>query len=191
MKKTSLLLVLALALSVTAACGSNSDDSTPHTIFLTPENKSPVVNVPKSKNNDVIEVGDRVSVDYTGTLEDGTEFDSSIGKKPLTFTVGSGRMIQGFDQAVRGLRTNEEITATLEPKDAYGEKSEDLIADVPLNQLPADISVGDEGRMGGRPATIIAINESVARIDSNHHLAGETLTFHIKIISIEKAAQID
>ena len=95
-------------------------------------------------------------------------------------------MIKGFDKAVRGLRAGEEISAVLEPKDAYGEKREDLIADVPLDQLPTDISIGDEGRLGGRPATIVAINETSARIDSNHRLAGKTLTFHIKVISIEK-----
>ncbi|MQG20553.1 MAG: peptidylprolyl isomerase [SAR202 cluster bacterium] len=187
MKNISLLLFLALVFLVGAAC-NNRENSAPHTIFLTPDTKPVIENTDASKNNDVVEVGDRVSVDYTGTLENGTEFDSSIGKKPLTFTVGSGRMIKGFDQAVRGLRTGEEITAILEPKDGYGEKREDLIANVPLDQLPADISVGDEGRMGGRPATIIAINETVARIDSNHRLAGKTLTFHIKVISIEKEA---
>ena len=144
--------------------------------------------ISKSRSNLLIGVGDSVSVDYTGTLDDGTQFDSSIGKKPLTFTVGSGQMIKGFDQAVRGLRTGEETTTVLKPKDAYGEIRKDLIANVPLDQLPADISVGDEGRMRGLPATIIAINETFARIDSNHRLAGKALTFHIKVISIEKSA---
>ena len=147
---------------------------------------APNDNIATLQNNDVIQAGDTVSVEYIGTLDDGTEFDSSIGKQPLTFTVGSGRMIKGFDKAVRGLRAGEEISAVLEPKDAYGEKREDLIADVPLDQLPTDISIGDEGRLGGRPATIVAINETFARIDSNHRLAGKTLTFHIKVISIEK-----
>jgi peptidylprolyl isomerase len=173
-------------LSLSVACNRDGD-STPHTIFLTPDGITTNDTTSKTLKNFLVEVGDTVSVDYTGTLVDGTEFDSSIGKKPLTFTVGSGRMIKGFDQAVRGLQTGEEITTILEPKDAYGEIRDDLITDVPLDQLPTDISVGDEGSVGGRPATIVAINELIARIDSNHRLAGKTLTFHIKIISVEKS----
>ncbi|HLC45479.1 MAG TPA: FKBP-type peptidyl-prolyl cis-trans isomerase, partial [archaeon] len=83
----------------------------------------------------VIALGDFVSVEYTGSLEDGTVFDSSEGREPLSFAVGSGELIQGFDEAVVGMKLNEEKTVTIPPEKAYGAKKQELIALIPREQF--------------------------------------------------------
>ncbi len=144
----------------------------------------------------VVKANDTVSVDYVGTLENGTLFDTSLeseAKKaglplrssyePLAFKVGAGQMIPGFDAAVLGMKVGEEKTVTIPPAQAYGEPNPQDVVQVPLTQLQAG---GIQTRVGVHVATrtgaegvITAINAPNATVDFNHPLAGQTLTFRI------------
>lgn len=136
-----------------------------------------------------IKEGDTISVNYTGRLTNGEVFDSSEGKPPLTFTVGAGQLIKGFDDAVIGMKTGEKKTVTLAPEDAYGDHSEDRIIDMPKANIPPDMNLS-EGMMvqlvdqnkNPIPAVVHEICEDVVRMDVNHPLAGKTLVFDIEIV---------
>jgi peptidylprolyl isomerase len=137
------------------------------------------------------QVGDTVKVEYTGTLEDGTEFDSSFGREPLEFTVGDGSMIPGFDQAVRGMEPGESKVVVIPADDAYGSHRDDLIIDVSRDAFAEglDPQVGQQLTMrqsDGReiPVTVIAANETAVTLDANHRLAGKDLTFDILLLEI-------
>ena len=129
--------------------------------------------------------GDLVSVEYTGTLDDGTQFDSSIGRAPLEFVVGSGQVIVGFDEAVRGLAVGESRTVRIEPENAYGELDPAQIIEVPFDQLPEGVAVGDSLVAGtGQSVTVTELTDNGAMIDFNHPLAGQALTFEVELLSI-------
>lgn len=138
-----------------------------------------------------IKDGDQVKVHYTGKLTDGTIFDSSEGRDPLAFTIGKGMMIPGFEKGVLGMALNEEKTLIIEPADAYGELRDDMIAEVPMAQLPPDIKaeVGME-LMSQTPdgqqlvVKIVEVNDDSIKVDANHPLGGKTLTFDIKVVEI-------
>lgn len=128
--------------------------------------------------------GDRVAVHYTGTLDDGSQFDSSAGRDPLEFVVGSGQVIVGFDHAVRGLAEGESRSVRMEATDAYGERDDSLVVSVPVTQAPPGLTVGDQVAAGGRPATVVAVDAGTVEIDANHQLAGEALTFAVELVRI-------
>ena len=135
--------------------------------------------------------GDNVSVHYTGTLADGTVFDSSRERAPLQFTVGAGQMISGFDKAVKGMKVGEIKTVTLPPEEAYGAYREDQVITVNKDELPADITIELGGQLEIHPqsggtilVTITDVTENTVTLDANHHLAGKELTFEIELISI-------
>ena len=131
------------------------------------------------------EQGSTVSVHYTGTLDNGSEFDSSRGASPLPFTIGDGRLIPGFAQAVIGMSIGQVRTVRIEPEDAYGKRDEALIFDFPRSEAPAGLQEGARVSMAdGSPATVLEITNDVVRIDFNHPLAGEALTFEIELVSI-------
>ncbi len=133
----------------------------------------------------VAEVGDTVSVHYTGTLDSGEVFDSSQGRDPLTFTIGDGRLIADFDAAVRGLAVGKSVTVRLDPAQAYGEIDETLIVEFPRDEAPEGIALGDRlGLSTGGSAEVIEITGDVVRLDRNHPFAGKTLTFEIELVSI-------
>ncbi|MGZ5473298.1 MAG: FKBP-type peptidyl-prolyl cis-trans isomerase, partial [Thermoanaerobaculia bacterium] len=94
--------------------------------------------------------GDTVHVHYRGTLDDGTEFDSSSGSDPIVFTIGSGQVIPGFETAVEGMATGEKKTERIEAENAYGDRREELVFTVRREQMPdgADVEVGDMLRVG-------------------------------------------
>ena len=130
--------------------------------------------------------GDRVAVHYTGTLDDGEEFDSSRGSEPLSFVVGDGRMITGFDAAVRGMTVGESRTVRMEPAEAYGERRDELLMTFPISQLPE--GVGEGGSVlftNGGQGIILEVTSEAFRVDGNHRLAGQALTFEIELVSIE------
>src|SRR3989344_6064286 len=135
--------------------------------------------------------GNKIKVHYTGILEDGSIFDSSEGREPLEFEVGSGQLIKGFDEAVIGMKNGEEKEITLKPSEAYGEPNPQMLQKVPRTELPQDQEI-KEGMMlsvmlpDGQqiPAVVKEINDKEATIDFNHPLAGKTLKFKIKIIEI-------
>lgn len=132
------------------------------------------------------EEGDLVRVHYRGTLDSGEVFDSSRGGDPLTFVVGAGQMIAGFDAAVRGLAVGESVTVRLEPAQAYGERRAELEYEFPRDQAPDGIEVGAQVQLtGGAPATVTEVTDEYVRVDANHPLAGKALTFEIEMVSIE------
>jgi len=138
-----------------------------------------------------IRKGSTVTLHYTGTLEDGTEFDSSRGREPLVFTVGEGVLIPGFEIGLIGHEKGDSFTFTVNPEEGYGEYSEELIFEVPLEQIPEHITpeigmilelTGDEGEM---EVTVIDVTDTTVLFDANHTLAGEKLTFDIEIIHVK------
>jgi len=136
--------------------------------------------------------GDKVTLEYTGTLSDGTVFDaSSKHDKPLQFEVGGGRVIAGFDKAVTGMKLGEEKKFTILPAEAYGEANPKLIKKVSRNEIPQDREpeVGMSLVMGtpqGRQvqALITEVTPEYIMLDLNHPLAGKALTFQMKVIKI-------
>jgi FKBP-type peptidyl-prolyl cis-trans isomerase 2 len=135
--------------------------------------------------------GDTVRIHYRGTLADGTEFDSSAGRAPLEFTVGSGQIIPGLDRALPGMTVGEKKTVTIAPEDAYGARHPDASQAVPRDQIPAEIplAVGTALQMrtpnGGMvQVTVTEVTEDSVTLDANHALAGRDLTFAFEIVSI-------
>ncbi|MBM3940087.1 MAG: peptidylprolyl isomerase [SAR202 cluster bacterium] len=130
--------------------------------------------------------GDEVAVHYRGTLDSGEEFDSSQGRDPLTFTLGQGQIIPGFENAVRGLMVGATATIHIEPDDAYGQRRDDLIFEVSADGAPEGLSAGDQVQLSdGTVATIAAVTDELVRIDANHPLAGMALNFEIALVSIK------
>ncbi|KUK68567.1 MAG: Peptidyl-prolyl cis-trans isomerase [Methanomicrobiales archaeon 53_19] len=127
--------------------------------------------------------GDTVKVHYTGTLSNGTTFDSSAGREPLEFTLGEGQVIPGFEDAVLGMAVGEEKTVTIPVDQAYGSYDEDLILVVPREMVPDEIAVVGISLYQPR-GTIISVDDEVVMIDQNHPLAGEDLTFTITLVEI-------
>ncbi|MFC1769239.1 peptidylprolyl isomerase [Nanoarchaeota archaeon] len=139
-----------------------------------------------------IKKGDKVKIDYEGSLEDGQVFDSSQKHgAPLEIEVGAGKVIKGFDDALIGMEKDQEKTITLKPEEAYGERNEEMLKKIPRDKLPTD-QEPKEGMMimlksaDGReiPVPIKAVDEKEITIDFNHPLAGKTLTFKLKVVEI-------
>ena len=148
---------------------------------------------PHAFAGEVAKKGDNVSIEYEGSLDDGTVFDSSKKHgEPLEFIVGSGQVIPGFDKAVTGMKLMEEKKFTLQPSEAYGEKNQKLTHKVLRSGLPPKpVPKPRMGlMMGGGPgdtsrrATITEVTKEYIVIDMNHPLAGKALTFTIKLIKI-------
>ncbi len=137
-----------------------------------------------------VQTGDTVRIHYTGRLEDGTVFDSSSGRDPLEFEVGSGQVIAGFDAAVRAMEEGESQTVTIECADAYGPRRDDLVFPVPRTQFPPEISpeVGQRLQMqqGDQTAVVVVreVGEDAVTLDANHPLAGADLTFDLELVEI-------
>ncbi len=136
-------------------------------------------------------VGDTVQVHYTGTLADSSVFDSSAGRDPLEFTIGSGQVIPGFDEAVKGMKVGEKKTVTIPAEEAYGPRFDDMTAEIPLDKMPSGQTPEVGQRLlalqpDGRQAivTIISISDNVVVVDTNHPLAGKDLTFEIELVKI-------
>ncbi len=135
--------------------------------------------------------GDTVKIHYTGTLDDGTEFDSSAGREPLEFAIGSGQVIPGFDSAVDGMTVGDSKTVTIPAGEAYGELHDQLVQEVPKTALPDDMkpeigmqlqSQGPDGQVMNLQVTAVEV-ESIT-LDGNHPLAGQALTFAIELVEI-------
>ena len=138
-----------------------------------------------------VENGNTVTVHYTGTLNDGTQFDSSRTRDPLSFQVGDGQVIPGFDNAVVGMTIGESKTFTIPAEEAYGLKNEDAIQEVSKTRFPVgyDAEVGQtvtgQNEMGQNfQARIIAEAEESVTLDFNHPLAGQDLTFEVELVSV-------
>jgi peptidylprolyl isomerase len=142
-----------------------------------------------------VENGLFISIDYTGTLDDGQVFDSSRGRSPLEVEMGAGQVIPGFEDALRGMSLNEKKVFTLQPDQAYGLRNEDLTHTFARSELPADMdpeigqAISLETPDGQQvPAWITAKDEQGMTVDLNHPLAGQALTFSIEITGISPTA---
>ena len=135
--------------------------------------------------------GDTVKIHYTGRLQDGTVFDSSSGREPLQFKIGSGQVIIGFDEAVTGMKVSEKKTAHLPCDKAYGDRNPSMVMVVERKHVPAEIEpeVGQRLQVGGTDGqllvvTIMEVNDENITLDANPPLAGEDLTFDIELVEI-------
>lgn len=139
--------------------------------------------------------GKKLRVHYRGTLDDGTQFDSSYDRgETLEFVCGAGQMIAGFDAAVVDMQEGEKKTVRIPAAEAYGERSDDLILTFPANQVPniEQINAGDKLFLqtpSGQPvpATVIKVDETGVVLDANHELAGKDLTFDIELVEVAEA----
>lgn len=135
--------------------------------------------------------GDIVKVDYTGTLLDGTEFDTSAGREPLEFTMGEGQMIVGFEEAVRGMKVGDYKKVTIPADKAYGPTNEELILEFPIEQVPEDVDPVVGGKLyiqqengSSVTVTIVEVTDTTIKVDANPELAGKDLIFKIELVEI-------
>lgn len=138
----------------------------------------------------MIETGSTVKVHYTGTLNDGSVFDSSDGGEPLEFQVGSGKMIRGFEAAVRQMEVGTTRTITIPCAEAYGEVRPEMIGTIPREQFPEDFglqagkSLELETPQGLLAVRVKDVQDEGVTIDGNHPLAGQDLTFELKLVAV-------
>src|SRR5689334_16400775 len=138
-----------------------------------------------------VKSGDTVKVHYHGRLTDGTTFDTSAGREPLEFEVGSGSVIAGFDNGVMGMEVGDKRTIEIPVEDAYGPKNPEMIVEFPINQFPEDLKpeVGMRLNMtngSGQviPVVITEVGTETVTLDANHPLAGQDLIFDIELVEI-------
>ena len=135
--------------------------------------------------------GDTVKIHYTGKLEDGTVFDTSRSRHPLQFKLGTGQVIEGFEQAVTGMNVGETKTTTIPMEKAYGPRRDDMIVTMKRDQLPSDVNpaVGQRLELTQENdqnilVTVTNVTDSTITLDANHPLAGKTLTFELELVGI-------
>jgi len=139
----------------------------------------------------MIENGQKVKIHYTGTLDDGNQFDSSAGRDPLEFEMGAGMVIPGFEAGVKDMAVGEKKSIQIPATEAYGEKREEMVMEFDRAQLPEglDPEVGMGLQMQGPegqpiPVQITAVAESTITIDANHPLAGQNLNFELELVEV-------
>jgi len=154
-----------------------------------------------------ISSGDTVTIEYTGRLDDGTVFDTSLESvasedgladdqperdyQPLTVEIGAGRIIEGLEEGLIGMEAGDEDSVTLEPEQAYGERTDDRVVEYDADEFRQmlggrDPEVGLEIQTEeGLPGEVVDTDDDTVRVDFNHELAGETLTFDIEVVSVE------
>ena len=144
-----------------------------------------------------VKYGDTVKVHYTGTLDDGTVFDTSIGGDPVKFTIGEGTVIPGFEEAVLGMGPGESKVATIASGRAYGPYRDEMIVDIDRTLLPTDLEpeVGQHLQIFQESdqsaiVTVLDVSDSAVTIDANHPLAGHDLTFEIKLVEIQSEVAV-
>ena len=137
--------------------------------------------------------GDTVRLHYTGRLRDGSVFDTSAGGEPLTFTLGEGEVIPGFDEGVRGMEEGEDRTIEIAAEQAYGARREDLALRVDRRQFPEglDPQVGQQLQVGladGNNIDVVVteVGDGDVTLDANHPLAGEDLVFDVSLVEVRK-----
>jgi peptidylprolyl isomerase len=135
--------------------------------------------------------GTKVQVHYTGTLDDGTQFDSSRDREPLELVIGQGMVIPGFEKAIVGMEPGQTVTVTIPEEEAYGPHNEDMVIQFPRTSFPAEIEpkIGEQLVLRAPdgqevPALIVDMNDEEVSLDANHPLAGFALTFEIELVSV-------
>jgi peptidylprolyl isomerase len=144
-----------------------------------------------------VKSGDKVKVHYHGKLRSGETFDSSQGREPLEFTVGSGQVIKGFDNGVMGMQVGDKRTVEIPVQDAYGSKQDEMIIEFPRNQFPPDMKpeagmqlMMNNGAGQSFPVTVTEVREDSVILDANHPLAGQDLIFDIELVEIVPTSKI-
>jgi len=135
--------------------------------------------------------GDTVAIHYTGTLADGSQFDSSEGRDPLRFTLGSGQIIAGLDAAITGMSQGDKKSVTIAAAEAYGDHRPEAVQAVPRAQIPAEIPLEVGGGLQVQtpdgqtiPVTVTSVTDEEVTLDANHPLAGKDLTFAVELVEI-------
>ncbi len=190
LKRHLILLTVALSLA-TAACSASDAASVSEDPVQTPETTEAAVEVEQTNDAGgtlMVQDGDLVEVHYDGTLDDGSSFDSSRERDtPFSFEVGTGQVIPGFDAAVRGLKVGESREVRIPAGEAYGERSDENIVEVPYGPDQGDVAVGDQVFLNtGQAAIILEVKKDTVVLDANHELAGQALTFNIEVLSITR-----
>ena len=183
------VVLLALAL-LAAGCTSKDAKST------TASSDSSSVN--QSASGEGVQNGDMVEIDYTGTLANGSVFDSSKDRGPFQFVVGTGTAITGFDNEIRGMKVGQSKKFTLTPEQAYGQYDPSLIQSMPIDFIPPEekknVSVGDSVTLfNGKayfPAKIIEMNATNVTFDLNNQLAGQSLSFDVTLVNLTPAKEV-
>lgn len=141
-----------------------------------------------------VKAGDKVSIHYTGTLDDGTQFDSSREREPLEFEVGAGQIIPGLDQALPGMSEGETKKVAVAAEDAYGPRNPEAKQAVPRAEIPDHIplDLGTQLQVQTQdgqamPVVVAEVSDDTVVLDANHPLAGETLNFDIEVVKIAAA----
>jgi FKBP-type peptidyl-prolyl cis-trans isomerase 2 len=190
LKRHLILTVIAVALAA-AACSSS--DPAPVNDDATEAPETTVASVEAEQTNDaggtfMVQDGDLVEVHYDGTLDDGSTFDSSRERgTPFSFEVGTGQVIPGFDEAVRGLKIGESREVRIPPAEAYGARSDENIVEVPYGPDQGDVAVGDKVFLNtGQAAVVLEVKKDTVILDANHEMAGQALTFKIEVLSITR-----
>ena len=144
-------------------------------------------------NAQVVAAEDNVSVYYTGRLQNGTVFNSNVGQRPFQFTAGTNEVIEGFDNAVMGMKVGQNKTVTIPPSQAYGDVNQSLIINMPVTEfgnqtVKAGMIITETSQQSGQhiEGKVIAVNSTTATVNFNPALAGDTLVFTIKVVSIQK-----
>jgi len=138
-----------------------------------------------------VQIDSTVTVHYTGRLEDGSVFDSSLtdGREPIKATLGQGQLIPGFESGLIDMAIGDKKTIEIEHTDAYGEVNPDMVAEVPKDKVPEGVEVGAMlqtfGPAGPMPVKVIGVNEDTVTIDANHPLAGKKLIFELEVVGVE------
>jgi FKBP-type peptidyl-prolyl cis-trans isomerase 2 len=145
----------------------------------------------KNKIMEKIKNGDTVSVNYTGRLEDGTIFDTSLmeGRTPLKVTLGQNQLIKGFENGLIDMSEGDKKTVEIEPSEAYGDHNPEMIIEIPSTNVPPDVQVGQmlQGNSPQGPVNVkvLEIKEDVVVLDGNHPLAGKKLIFDLEVVGID------
>lgn len=135
--------------------------------------------------------GDTIKVHYHGRLTNGETFDSSDGREPLEFEVGSGMVIKGFDEGVMGMKIGDKKTVIIPVEEAYGPKNEEMIIEFPKDRFPDDMKaeIGmpltmSDGSGQNFQVVVKEVKDETVVLDANHPLAGEGLTFDLELVEI-------
>ncbi|WP_321342242.1 peptidylprolyl isomerase [Breoghania sp.] len=142
-----------------------------------------------------VKPGDTVRIHYKGSLNDGSVFDSSEGRDPLEFTVGGGQIIPGLDKAIPGMAVGEEKTVVVPCDEAYGPVNPEALHDIPRAQIPDSVPLTEGCHLQMQTSTgqmvplkVVSLSEEIVKVDANHPLAGEDLTFEISLVEIAQSA---
>ncbi|MCU7828352.1 MAG: peptidylprolyl isomerase [Candidatus Thiodiazotropha sp. (ex Myrtea sp. 'scaly one' KF741663)] len=138
-----------------------------------------------------VQEGDTVRIHYTGTLDNGTQFDSSAGQDPIKFTLGNKDVIPGFEDGVKGMQVGDQKKIHIPAEEAYGERNDSLVEQVPLQNFPDDLELQVGMQLQAQSPNgenfnviVTALSGEAATIDGNHPLAGEALNFELELVEI-------